>query len=77
MHGSGVQAGSAGVLLYMVEKWLGYAQLLATAIYSDAVGAEEQSILVKMWGIERRAIRGDMCSDLRSSPRGGLLRASW
>jgi site-specific recombinase XerD len=28
----------------MVQKWLGHAQLTTTAIYADAVGAEEQNI---------------------------------
>lgn len=49
-HGFGVQAVSAGVPLNMVQKWLGHAQLSTTAIYADAVGAEEQSIMAKMWG---------------------------
>ncbi len=40
----------AGVPLNMVQKWLGHAQLSTTAIYADAVGAEEKSIMAKMWG---------------------------
>ncbi|WP_239021567.1 hypothetical protein [Novacetimonas cocois] len=35
--------------LNMVQKWLGHAQLSTTAIYADAVGAEEQDIARKMW----------------------------
>lgn len=49
-HGFGVQAVSSGVPLNMVQKWLGHAQLTTTAIYADAVGAEEQSIMQRMWG---------------------------
>jgi integrase len=48
-HGFGVQAVSSGVPLNMVQKWLGHAQLTTTAIYADAVGAEEQSIMGRMW----------------------------
>jgi site-specific recombinase XerD len=40
---------SAGIPLNMVQKWLGHAQLSTTAIYADAVGAEEQSIAARMW----------------------------
>jgi integrase/recombinase XerD len=49
-HGFGVQAVSAGIPLNMVQKWLGHAQLSTTAIYADAVGAEEHQIMEKMWG---------------------------
>ena len=45
----GVQAVNAGIPLNMVQKWLGHAQLSTTAIYADAVGAEEQQIASKMW----------------------------
>ena len=48
-HGFGVQAVSSGVPLNMVQKWLGHAQLSTTVIYADAVGAEEQSIMQRMW----------------------------
>ena len=49
-HGFGVQAVSAGIPLNLVQKWLGHAQLSTTAIYADAVGAEEHQIMEKMWG---------------------------
>lgn len=49
-HGFGVQAVTAGVPLNLVQRWLGHAQLTTTAIYADAVGAEEQSIAARMWG---------------------------
>ena len=49
-HGFGVTAVSAGIPLNLVQKWLGHAQLTTTAIYADAVGAEEKYIAKKMWG---------------------------
>jgi len=48
-HGFGVQAVAAGIPLNLVQKWLGHAQLSTTAIYADAVGAEEHQIMEKMW----------------------------
>ena len=48
-HGFGVAAVQAGIPLNMVQKWLGHAQLSTTAIYADAVGAEEQVIVERMW----------------------------
>lgn len=49
-HGFGVAAVSAGIPLNLVQKWLGHAQLSTTAIYADAVGAEEKNIAARMWG---------------------------
>lgn len=34
---------------HLMQKWLGHAQLSTTAIYANAVGAEEQSIAARMW----------------------------
>jgi integrase len=48
-HGFGVAAVSAGIPLNLVQKWLGHAQLTTTAIYADAVGAEEKDIARRMW----------------------------
>ena len=48
-HGLGVAAVSAGVPLNLVQKWLGHAQLTTTALYADAVGAEERDIARRMW----------------------------
>jgi integrase len=48
-HGFGVNAVSAGIPLNLVQRWLGHAQLSTTAIYADAVGAEERSIAARMW----------------------------
>jgi integrase/recombinase XerD len=49
-HGFGVTAVSTGIPLNLVQKWLGHAQLTTTAIYADAVGAEEKNIVGRMWG---------------------------
>lgn len=49
-HGFGVAAVSAGIPLNLVQKWLGHAHLTTTAIYADAVGAEEKDIARRMWG---------------------------
>lgn len=48
-HGFGIAAVSKGIPLNMVQKWLGHAQLSTTAIYANAVGAEEQNIAARMW----------------------------
>jgi len=49
-HGFGVAAVTAGIPLNLVQKWLGHAQLSTTAIYANAVGAEEKDIARRMWG---------------------------
>ena len=49
-HGFGVAAVTAGIPLNLVQKWLGHAQLTTTAIYANAVGAEEKDIASRMWG---------------------------
>jgi integrase len=49
-HGFGVAAVTAGIPLNLVQKWLGHAQLSTTAVYADAVGAEEKDIARRMWG---------------------------
>lgn len=48
-HGFGVAAVSRGIPLNMVQRWLGHAQLATTAIYANAVGAEEHKIAARMW----------------------------
>ena len=48
-HGYGVHAINAGVPLNMLQKWMGHAQLETTAIYANALGAEEQGIAARMW----------------------------
>lgn len=48
-HGFGIAAVGAGIPLNLVQKWLGHAQLSTTAIYADAMGAEEHDIAKRMW----------------------------
>ena len=49
-HGFGVAAVTAGIPLNLVQIWLGHAQLSTTAVYANAVGAEEKDIARRMWG---------------------------
>ena len=49
-HGYGIAAINAGVPLNMLRKWMGHASIETTAIYANAVGAEEQNIAARMWG---------------------------
>lgn len=48
-HGYGVAAIISGVPLNMLSKWMGHASLEVTAIYANALGAEERSIAERMW----------------------------
>lgn len=48
-HGFGVAAVVNNIPLNLLQKWLGHAQLTTTAIYADAVGAEEKNIASRMW----------------------------
>jgi integrase/recombinase XerD len=48
-HGYGVHAISSGVPLNMLSKWMGHTTLEVTAIYANALGAEEQGIAARMW----------------------------
>jgi len=48
-HGFGVAAVTVGIPPNLVQKWLGHAQLTTTAIYANAVGAEEKDIAQRMW----------------------------
>jgi integrase len=48
-HGFGIKAVTSEVPLNMTQKWLGHARLATTAIYTDAVGPEEQKIAERMW----------------------------
>jgi integrase len=48
-HGYGVHAIGVGVSLNMLSKWMGHATLEVTAIYANALGAEEQGIAARMW----------------------------
>jgi integrase/recombinase XerD len=48
-HGFGIKAVASKVPLNMTQKWLGHARLATTAIYTDAIGPEEQKIAERMW----------------------------
>jgi len=48
-HSYGVAAISAAVPLNMLRKWMGHAQIETTAIYANALGAEQRSIAARMW----------------------------
>jgi integrase len=48
-HAFGVAAVCAGIPLNLVQRWLGHAHLTTTAIYANAVGAEEKDIARRMW----------------------------
>lgn len=48
-HGFGLHAIRSGVPLHLVQKWLGHASLSTTAIYLQAVGAEEREFAARMW----------------------------
>ena len=48
-HGFGIKAVASEVPLNMTQKWLGHARLATTAIYTDAIGAEERKIAERMW----------------------------
>lgn len=48
-HSFGILAVMSGVPLNLVQKWLGHSRLATTAIYTDAIGNEEQEIARRMW----------------------------
>lgn len=54
-HAFGVRAVQAGVPLNLIQRWLGHADIATTAIYTNALGAEEREIASKMWGGRRQA----------------------
>lgn len=48
-HGFGVHAVRSAVPLNLLQRWLGHAEIATTAIYADAMGAEEREIAARMW----------------------------
>ncbi|WP_230483054.1 tyrosine-type recombinase/integrase [Sphingomonas sp. Leaf21] len=48
-HGFGVRAIESSVPLNLVQRWLGHAHIKTTAIYTNALGAEERRIASRMW----------------------------
>jgi integrase len=48
-HGFGIKATTSEVPLNMTQKWMGHARIETTAVYTNAVGPEEQRIAERMW----------------------------
>lgn len=48
-HAFGIAATQSGVPLNIVQRWLGHADIAMTAIYADAVGAEERALASRLW----------------------------
>lgn len=48
-HAYGIHATRSGAPLNMLQKWLGHADMKTTAVYADAIGAEEREIAGRMW----------------------------
>ncbi len=48
-HGFGLHAVRSGVPLNLIQRWLGHAKMETTAIYLQAMGAEEHEIARRMW----------------------------
>lgn len=48
-HGFGIHAIRCGVPLNMVQRWLGHASIATTAIYTEAIGAEERELAARLW----------------------------
>lgn len=51
-HAFAIAALDKGIPLNLVQRWLGHAQLTTTAIYAEALGAEEKNIAARMWAAE-------------------------
>jgi integrase/recombinase XerD len=49
-HSYALHAIRSGVPLHLVQRWLGHASMTTTAIYLQAIGAEEREIAARMWG---------------------------
>ncbi len=48
-HSYAIHAIRCGIQLNMIQKWMGHADIKTTAIYANAVGAEELELAGKMW----------------------------
>jgi site-specific recombinase XerD len=48
-HGYAINALNKGVQLNLVSKWLGHSAMETTAIYANAVGAEQRAVAARMW----------------------------
>jgi integrase len=48
-HGFGIRAAGHNVPTNLIQRWMGHASPTTTAIYLDAVGAEERQFASRMW----------------------------
>ena len=48
-HSFGVLAVQRGIPLNLIQRWLGHADISTTAIYAEAVGAEEKALASRLW----------------------------
>ncbi|PWR23448.1 tyrosine-type recombinase/integrase [Zavarzinia compransoris] len=48
-HGFGIRAAARSVPPNLITRWMGHASAATTAIYLDAVGAEERQFAARMW----------------------------
>ena len=48
-HSFGVLAVQKGIPLNLLQRWLGHADMATTAIYAEAVGAEEKQLAARLW----------------------------
>jgi integrase/recombinase XerD len=64
-HAFAIEAGQKGVPLNIVQRWLGHARLETTAIYANAMGAEERNLARRTWQLLEPAIVDKNRSDNR------------
>lgn len=55
-HSFAVYAGQTHVPLNVVQRWLGHARIETTAIYADALGAEERNLARRTWSFLNRRL---------------------
>lgn len=48
-HGFGIHAAGSSVPVNLIQRWMGHASPMTTAIYIDAVGVEERAFANRMW----------------------------
>lgn len=49
-HSFGVLAVQKGIPLNLLQRWLGHSDIATTALYAEAVGAEEKQLAARLWG---------------------------
>ena len=48
-HGFGIRAAGCSISTNLIQRWMGHASPVTTAIYLDAAGAEERQFASRMW----------------------------